>query len=77
MSENLNSSSPAMTYDEWCDYAWVYWKARPEQREGQAYFNALYMVRPELANSVRAGYLDPFYRDEKLSEFSSYLLENW
>lgn len=77
MSEDLNSSSPAMTYDDWHEYAWVYWKAHPEQREGQAYFNALYVHRSDLANSVRTGQLDPFYDDAKLWSFLRYVAENW
>ena len=38
-------------------------------REGQAAFNALHEVDPDLANDLRATRLDPFYRDDNLREF--------
>ena len=38
-------------------------------REGQAAFNALHEVDPDLANEIRGTRLDPFYRDDKLPEF--------
>lgn len=34
-----------------------------EWRYGQALFNLLSKVRPELAEKIRGGQLDPFYRD--------------
>ena len=38
-------------------------------REGQAAFNALHEIDPDLANEIRGTRLDPFHQDGKLPEF--------
>lgn len=52
-----------------------YRAAHPEQRTGQAYFNRLYELEPELANEIRATGLDPFYRDDILPDFLTKVYE--
>lgn len=44
-------------------------------RAGQAAFNALYALRPDLANQIQRDHvnLDPFYRDENLPAFYEWL----
>jgi hypothetical protein len=37
-----------------------------EWRAGQALFNAISLVAPELANEIRGTELDPFYRNDKI-----------
>lgn len=52
----------------------------PYLRRGQAYFNVLSEVDPELARSVAAdGRLDPFYDDSKLPAFLNFVgtAGNW
>lgn len=39
------------------------------QREGQAAFNALFLVRPDIANKIRGTEYDPYYEDERLDSF--------
>lgn len=49
---------------------------RPEDwRAGQAAFNTLYTLRPDLADQIRGDHveLDPFYRDENLPAFYTWL----
>lgn len=48
---------------------------KPEDwRQGQAAFNALYKIRPDLADSIRGHFqLDPFHRDERLPAFFDWL----
>lgn len=46
------------------DRAWATQPAPRDIRLGQMYFNALQMVRPDIANQIRATRLDPFHRDE-------------
>jgi hypothetical protein len=41
----------------------------PDVREGQAIFNALYSLEPEIANAMRGGELDPFYADSMIEPF--------
>jgi hypothetical protein len=39
-------------------------------RKGQAMFNALYALEPDLANIIRGQYgVDPFYRDDFIPAF--------
>lgn len=38
-------------------------------RAGQAAFNALYILTPRWAISIRGSDLDPFHRDERLPAF--------
>lgn len=45
----------------------------PGIRKGQAAFNALYLLAPYLANWIRRGPYDPFYDDERLPAFYSFL----
>jgi hypothetical protein len=47
------------------------------QRTGQAYFNALHRVDPELANLIRTTDLDPFYRNERVQSFIRKVYEYW
>lgn len=37
-------------------------------RRGQAWFNALHELRPDLANEIRGTDIDPFYNDNKLPD---------
>lgn len=53
----------------------------PTWRTGQSMFNALYHIRPDLADRLRGGELDPFYRDhndgEAISNTLSWLEQHW
>lgn len=50
----------------------------PNWRAGQAYFNVLETVRPELAEEVRGNAaLDPFYNSEAIPRFLVYILGRW
>lgn len=40
-----------------------------DERKGQAAFNALHELDPDLANFVRGSKCDPFYRDELVPNF--------
>ena len=46
-------------------------------RIGQAYFNVLDEVRPDLANSIRGTVHDPFYRDAILPHFLAIIAGEW
>lgn len=50
----------------------------PELRPGQAAYNVLGRLRPELANQVRTMDLDPFYGGAAvLDEFYEWVGERW
>jgi len=50
-------------------------------RIGQVLFNALYVVRPDLAEEIRATILDPFFadswEDERIKNFLVFVENNW
>ena len=45
----------------------------PDERAGQAAFNALAVVEPEIADLARGREFDPYYTDERLPEFWTWL----
>jgi len=55
----------------------AYQKTDKAQRVGQWMFNVLHEMRPELANAVRGGDLDPFYDDAKIDNFLNWVSKNW
>ena len=46
-------------------------------RRGQAYFNVLHDVRPDLAKQIQSTALDPFYNDARLPQFCAWLSQHW
>lgn len=46
-------------------------KEKSELRIGQAMYNALYYVKPELAESL--GDVDPFYHDSRITAFINHI----
>lgn len=46
-------------------------------RRGQAYFNVLHDVRPDLASQVRGTRLDPFHNDARVPEFLARVCLIW
>lgn len=46
----------------------------PAWRRGQALFNALYEVHPELADRVRMTEADPFFDDAKIEAFGQVVM---
>ena len=54
----------------------------PEWRKGQAYFNYLYQLHPDVADEIRGTEYDPFYADHKkdpekeINKFLEYISKN-
>jgi hypothetical protein len=46
-------------------------------RPGQWAFNLLHEIRPELADDVRGGDLDPYHDDKRLGAFMAWLMPIW
>lgn len=47
----------------------------PEQRTGQAHFNVLHRLHPELADEIRGDrMLDPFHVDERIPAFREFVM---
>lgn len=47
----------------------------PSWRLGQAYFNTLHDMRPDLADKIRGTWLDPFYSNGAIPHFLGWLIE--
>lgn len=56
-------------YSEYLEHADLYYHSEPLQRIGQAYYNALSELHPELAGEINSTDLDPFFNDGRLDEF--------
>ena len=48
-----------------------------DQRLGQAVYNFLSLVRPDIASQIRGTPLDPFYRDTLTDEVWEYIESKW
>ena len=66
-----------MSTEEFKRGAQRYRDAHPAQRSGQAWFNYLHQVRPELADLVRGGDSDPFHDDRRLGYFLRFVETAW
>lgn len=51
-------------------------KDNPRWRRGQTYFNVLYYIKPELANSIRGTSIDCFHNDKVIPDFLSFFEES-
>lgn len=81
MSEETTQDStpdtPTTTYEEYVAAVTNKLKDYPTWRQGQAAFNMLWEMRPELADQVHTSKLDPFHRDDRLPEFYEWVEDNW
>lgn len=48
-----------------------------ELRPGQRAFNLLVSMRPDLAEKIRSGPLDPFHDDQVLPSFFAFIIKEW
>lgn len=63
-----------ITLEQYMAHYAQYHRAHPHQRAGQAAFNALHDIEPEIANQVRGTDCDPFYRDSRMVAFTAWLI---
>lgn len=47
----------------------------PKWRKGQAYFNYLYQLHPDVAYEIRETEYDPFYNDSRIEKFLNKISE--
>lgn len=66
-----------MTLGEFFRAAVERWLNSEHERLGQAIFNHLLEVRPDLAEQIRGTELDPFHNDGVLSELEKWLAVYW
>lgn len=64
-----------ITLEQYMKHYAEYSRAHPMQRAGQAAFNVLHELEPDIANEIRGdNNLDPFYRDSRLVPFTNWLV---
>ena len=66
-----------MNFPEYVTKALKVHHANPELRVGQSYFNTLYDIKPNMANTIRGTNLDPFYQNRIIPAFLDWVEENW
>jgi len=49
----------------------------PNERKGQALFNVLAKVRPDLSEQIRGTPFDPFYKDSVIESCSLWIEQHW
>ena len=66
-----------INYDKFLQLVEKYQKSVKDWRYGQAYFNILSSVRPELAELIRGSMYDPFHKDEVSDQIHTYIKSKW
>lgn len=69
--------SNGLTYSGYLHLVEIVRKKNPSWRKGQAFFNVLADVRPDLSETIRGTDIDPFHRDCKLAEFLFTVSQEW
>lgn len=70
-------SCPSLDYSEFLAAVSASQAMHPEWRAGQAAFNVLATLRPDLSEKIRATPLDPFHLDARLPDFYLFVYQNW
>ena len=68
------SSNPDCTFNEFVSIAFHY---QPHQRRGQALFNRLVDVRPDLAHRIAGTTVDPFMSNDRITAALDWLEAHW
>lgn len=50
-------------------------KIHSNWRKGQSFFNALYILYPDVGDAVRGTSVDPYHRDEKIEDCINFLIK--
>lgn len=67
----------SMDYTDFVIAGYKRFNAEPDWRLGQSFFNVLREVRPDLAERVRGTKVDPFYVDDKVTDFLNFVGSRW
>ncbi len=69
--------STNINYEEFLVVVDKYEKAVSDWRSGQAYFNILTSVRPQLAEMIRGTIHDPYHKDSVSEQTHQYIKSKW
>lgn len=67
----------SMDYTDFVIAGYKRFNAESDWRLGQSFFNVLREVRPDLAERVRGTKVDPFYVDDKVTDFLNFVGSRW
>ena len=67
---------PKVTYSEFIVAAAEFFR-ETNQRLGQAYFNTLVVLRPDISEAIRGTDLDAFHDNNKLPAMLAYAYKKW
>lgn len=63
-------SAPSLTFEDYLHAAvTTTLREHPEYRYGQALFNTLHVLRPDISERLRGSAVDPFYNSDLAGEF--------
>lgn len=65
------------TFDDYLRESWRQHRNNPRWRLGQAHFNVLREMRPDLAQVFVGSSVDPFNRDDRIPAFLEAVLDCW
>lgn len=65
-----------MSFEEYAELARLRYM-RGHERSGQAHYNELNLHRPDLAEALIGTKYDPYYDDERLGSFFTFIRERW
>ncbi len=68
---------PKVTYSEYVVAAAKYYQENSEERMGQAYFNVLCVIRPDISEKIRGTNKSAFYNNKKLAEMLDEVYKQW
>jgi hypothetical protein len=66
-----------VTFQQYLTEVSVMLARHPEYRYGQACFNTLHNVRPDISERLRSTSVDPFYDDQIAGEFLLAVYDLW
>lgn len=65
-----------LTFSEYVAASTLFWQ-ETSQRMGQAYFNTLVVLRPDIAERIRGTENDAFYDDKLLTNMLTVVYREW
>ena len=78
LRDNSFDGEHTMTFQEYMQRVDEYVSDYPDWRFGQALYNVLGLVRPDLAHELTGSPLDPFYKNPtEVMPFFSWLAARW
>jgi hypothetical protein len=68
---------PDVSFSEYVVASAEYFRCEDDVRIGQAYFNTLSVIRPELAEQIRGTDFDAFHDNNLLPKMLNYAYRHW